>query len=215
MRAQWGLFTFAVGVTTLALAAPMFQPARFLSGAVPQPPPQTTGWLDAVFHVQVTATGTVETVDRLRGAEPIAMLLHDHLKRWRFAPAREDGKPVNASVLVAAMYRPASLFNQPGVNEPPPVNVDRSALAPIPMLTPLIAYPPRAVGDGVVVLEILVTATGEVAEARVARSSGAAFDSSALRTGLRWQFYPAPPSAPRPTFAYLIFGFRQPVVTSR
>jgi TonB family protein len=189
------------------------EPARFLSGSVPQPPPQTIGWLEAVFDAQVTESGDVETIERLGGSDPLVTLLHDHLIGWRFTPARDDGDEVSARVLIAAIYRPATLLNQTEPGVAPPIEFDASSPLPRPLWMPSPGYPPQALGDGVVVVELQVTDRGQVAAASVVRSAGTAFDASALQTARRWQFSPASPSAPRPTFAYVIFGFRQPVVT--
>ena len=196
----------------MALVSATFEPARFLSGTAPQPPPRTIGWLEVELHAHVTPTGTVERVDRLRGSEPLATLLHNDVMRWRFRPARDNGDPVKTTVLVAAMYRPATLLDQRSPTGPDAV-FDPASRETRTVFTPSPGYPPRAAGDGVVVIETHVNATGEVTAARVVRSAGAAFDSTALDTARRWRFTAAPPSAPRPTFAYVIFGFRQPVVT--
>jgi TonB family protein len=212
MRAQCSLFACCVGVT-LAFAAATFEPARLQSGSAPQPPPQTIGWLEAVFDVHVTPAGIVDRVERLGGSDPLATLLHDHLTGWRFAPARDNGEPVTARVLVAAIYRPATLFDHVGRGAPPPTVFDPSSAAPRAVWTPSPGYPPNAAGDGVVVVEMLVTDQGQVSDASVVRSGGTAFDSSALQAARRWQFSPAAASAPRPAVAYAIFGFRQPVVT--
>ena len=211
MPANWGLFACTIGAA-IAFASAAFEPARFLSGSVPQPPPQTIGWLEVELHAHVTTTGTVERVDRLRGSEPLATLLHDYLMRWRFNPARENGEPVSTRVVVAAMYRPATLLDQRSPTGPQTV-FDPLPREPRPLLTPSPGYPPRAAGDGVVVIETLVNAKGDVTAARVARSAGTAFDSSSVETARRWRFSPAPLSAARPTLAYVIFGFREPVVT--
>jgi TonB family protein len=210
-----GSLVALTGVVTLAFAAGTFEPARLRSGSAPQPPPQTIGWLDAVLHAHVTPAGTVEKVDTVRASEPLRSLLHDHVTRWRFAPARRDGVPVSAQVLVVAIYRPATLFNHAEAGDLPSIVFDRSSPAPSPVSTPLPGYPPRAAGDGVVVVEMRVTAEGTVTAARVVRSAGTAFDSTALQHARRWRFSPASSSAPRPTLAYVIFGFRQPVVTPR
>jgi TonB family protein len=209
------LVTAFAGVVSLAFVSAPFQPARFLSGSVPQPPPQTIGWLAAVFDAHLTESGAVEKIEWLGGSDPLATLLHDHLIGWRFAPARDDGDAVNARVLIAAIYRPATLLNQTGPSLAPPTEGDDSSPVPRPLWMPPPAYPPQAIGDGVAVVELQVTAQGQVAAASVVRSAGTAFDSSALQAARRWQFAPAPPSASRPTLAYVIFGFRQPVVLQR
>jgi hypothetical protein len=70
-----------------ALVAQDVQPARFVSGSVPLPPPQTVGWLEAILHVSVSAAGTVTTVETLRATEPLAGMLRAAIEQWRFEPA--------------------------------------------------------------------------------------------------------------------------------
>jgi TonB family protein len=211
MQPLSGLLAWTAAVT-LALASAAVEPARYRSGSVPQPPPQTVGRLEAVFDAHVTESGAVDTLERLGGSEPLATLLQDHLTGWRFAPARDDGESVKSRVLIAAIYRPATLLDYTEPSVPPPTVIDASTPVPRPLWMPSPGYPPQALGDGVVVVELLVTDQGQVAARRVVRSAGAAFDASALHAARQWQFSPAPPSAPRPTLAYVIFGFRQPVV---
>lgn len=206
--------TLRIIVSLAAVAAADVQPARLSSGSVPLPPPQTVGWLEAILHLSVSAAGTVEAVETLRATEPLAGMLRTVIQQWRFEAAVENGNRVASRVLVGALYRPAMLFNTPGPGEPPRNIVQPSGGAPVPTFAPPPAYPPTALGDGVVLVEVVVGETGDVQAAKVVRSSGAAFDSSAVQSAGRWQFRRAGSGESRPTLAYLIFGFRQPVVTS-
>lgn len=212
MRMSSGMVACLAGVS-LALGSTTFQPPQLISGSAPLPPPQTIGWLEAVFQVHVTEAGHVDKVERLHGSDPLAALLTGQVTQWRFNPARDEGEPVSASVLVAAIYRPATLFDHAERGVPPPTVFDRRSPVPRPVWMPSPPYPPQAVGDGAVVVEILVTAEEHVASARVVRSAGAAFDASAVAAARRWQFSPAPSSPHRPTHVYVIFGFRQPIAT--
>jgi TonB family protein len=209
MRRQ--LLVCVISVTTLVAAD--FQPARFSSGSLPLPPQQAIGWLEVVMQVTVGAAGVVESIEALRATEPLAGILRPAIDRWRFEPALEDGHAVGSQVLVAAVYRPATFFNTPSLGEPPRDLAPPSRGIPFPTFAPAPAYPPRALGDGVVLLELLVGMSGEVRTAHIMRSSGTGFNSIAMRTAARWQFRPARRGGgPVPAFAYLIFGFRQPVV---
>lgn len=196
------------------LIAQDVQPARFSSGSVPLPPPQTVGWLEAVLQVSVSAAGTVAVIETLRATEPLAGMLTAAVKRWTFQPALENSDAVASHVLVAAVYRPATLFNPPRSEAPP---VDLAQLAegfPFPTFTTPPAYPPTALGDGVLLVEVLVDADGKVRTATVLRSSGAAFDSSAIRAAVSWRFRPGRRgNVPTPALAYLVLGFRRPVVS--
>jgi len=73
-------------------------------------------------------------------------------------------------------------------------------------------YPPNVVGDGVVLVEVLVTPQGGVGRARVI-GAGTGFDPAALDAARQWVFRPARRAdRPVPACAYLIFGFRAPLV---
>jgi TonB family protein len=79
------------------------------------------------------------------------------------------------------------------------------------MATPEPPYPPNARGSGVVLIEARVDASGKVAEATVIGSAGV-FDGPALAAARRWQFRPASiRGRTTTTFAYLLFGFAEPV----
>jgi TonB family protein len=70
-------------------------------------------------------------------------------------------------------------------------------------------YPARADAGGVVLIEARVNASGAVTATRVI-GSAPPFDQPALDAARRWRFRPARGAD---TYAYLIFGFPQPVVT--
>ena len=73
------------------------------------------------------------------------------------------------------------------------------------------AYPPRAVRDGTVLIEIELTAAAVAREHRV-MSPPTAFDSSALETVRMWRFdYPNQPTGAPRLFVYAVVGFREPI----
>jgi TonB family protein len=203
-----------IGFTVFA--AQDFRPARFSSGSLPLPPPQVVGWSEVVLHATVSAAGVVEKVAALRGTEPLTGILLAAVDEWRFEPAMLAGERVNAQVLVAAVYRPPTLLNTPGLGQPPRDLTAPSGEAPFPTVTSPPAYPANALGDGVVLVEVLVGTSGEVKAATVIRSSGTGFNSSAIQAATEWRLRPAlREKVPVPSFAYLVFGFRQPVVVTR
>jgi protein TonB len=81
--------------------------------------------------------------------------------------------------------------------------------SPAQMFPP--AYPPRAQGDGVVIVEVQVDATGGIGETRIVQSASA-FDQAALAAVRQWRFQPAQRAGTAvAAYVYIIFGFRQPV----
>ena len=75
------------------------------------------------------------------------------------------------------------------------------------------AFPRRALFGGLVLAEVRVDPLGAVSDATVLRSAPP-FDEPALDAARRWRFRPARlHGRPVATIAYLVFGFRQPVLS--
>lgn len=212
MRVTTSLATVAVILTVAGLTAGGFEPARLKAGVMPQPPRQAVSWEQALLDVGIDRAGRVEDTRPLRATPLLLEVLRHAVGQWRFEPAVENGRQVQARILVAAVFRPPVLFDTPGQG-PPPVDLARQS-EEIPFPTTIVppAYPPRALGDGVVLVEVLVAADGTVTQAKIAQSAPG-FDASATAAALRWSFRPARRrGASTPAFAYLLFGFRAPVV---
>jgi periplasmic protein TonB len=211
------LLTCLAAVDGFAQKVDEFKPARLIEGPVPAPPAQTVGYAEVWLEVSVDAGGSVEKIDTLRTSEPVTSQLILAVGEWRFEPARETDKPVASHVLVAALYRPPALFNNPVIGTPP-ADVNRpSPEVPYPTLTPPPNYPPNTVlppGDvgAVVLVEVTVNDRGDPTSAKVVSSTSAGFNDSALQTAESWRFTAARRDGlPVESRAYLIFGFKQPV----
>ena len=73
-------------------------------------------------------------------------------------------------------------------------------------------YPPNALGDGTVLVEVTIDATSALTDARV-KVSSPPFDAAALSAARSWSFRPARRHGNAVTTrAYLLFGFREPVI---
>lgn len=205
---SWQLLIVGVSV---ALAAAEFTPARLVSGAAPAPPPNVIGWGWVVADVTVDAKGRHAAFGGAYDTPPYAELLWKSVIKWSFEPANDGQQPVQSHVLVVGCYRPAALLTGPD-SRPPSVAAQPNVPTPVTMVPP--AYPPTALGDGVVMIELRVDATGKAGHERIVQSAGA-FDRAALDATRRWRFRPAERAGvPVPAFVYLVFGFRQPVIGS-
>jgi protein TonB len=196
-----------VSVAALLLQIASLTP-RLQSGDPPALPPQAAAGGQAILELAVGAGGSVTEVRVLRDGPPFTTALRDAVKNWTFA-AVEDAP---ARVLVAGVFRPPALFQVgPPAGEPSSDVAAASEDVPFPVQVASPAYPPKATGDGVVVLEAEVGVDGRLQRARVVRSAGA-FDAPAIEALTRWMFRPAR-SGGRPVdaTAYVVFGFRQPV----
>lgn len=190
------------------LAGGEFMPARLRGGSAPRLPVEPVGGGQVLLELSVTPMGRVGGVATLRATSPFTDLLTGAVAGWSFEPAREEREAVESRVLVAGVFRPPALVG-PSLGEVPRDVGPPSGGAPFPdsIVPPL--YPPRAVGDGAVLVEMDVGADGKVARARIV-SSSPPFDASALEAARQWTFRPARRG---PAFVYAVFGFRQPATS--
>jgi len=101
-----------------ATSAADFSPARRVSGSSPGlPPPNTIGWVEEAVELEVDLKGRVDHVALLTAASRGPSLVVPAVADWRFTPALDRGEPVASRVLVAAMFRPPTLYdNVLGIN---------------------------------------------------------------------------------------------------
>jgi TonB family protein len=208
----WSFVTAAalVAVAAAPRAAADYQPAHLLGGAIPQPPVNAVGWVEAVIDVEVNAAGSIVRATGLRATPGGLDFILPSLGNWRFQAADDGEGAVASHVLVAAMMRPAQLFDPAGGS--PAVDLkEPSSEVPYPRSTARPAYPANTIGDRSVLVEVAVASDGRVERATiVGEASG--FDAAALAAARGWTFQPARyKEQPVPGAAYLIFGFRTPV----
>jgi TonB family protein len=180
----------AAGETALRIVPPVLPVTTSTSGEV-------------LLHVTVDATGAPERVTGLLEAPPFAESLRAAVNQWRLpATSARD-------VLVAGVFRSAALFELRSFPAPPPSATVPGVLpAPIEWARP--GHPPGALGEGVVILEVLVGEDGGALEVNVVHSAPG-FDGAAVEAARRWRFRPAVVGGQAAaTVAYLVFGFRAP-----
>lgn len=199
----------AVLATTVAVAAAAYAPARLRSGSLPGIPFDAVGGGEVFVELDVARDGRVAGTTPVRVTAPYTEYLLDAVADWQFTPAK-DGVAVPSKVMVAALFRPPAL-NGPTLGTRP-TDVGRpSDAVPAPTSTIQPPYPANAHVGGVVLLEVLVAATGAVENARVVRSAPP-FDDAAQKTVRLWKFSPAQRGGVTvPSFAYVMFAFRPPV----
>jgi len=196
----------------LVAAAVDFNPARRVSGVAPAlPPPTAVGWVEETVDVAVDSSGAVRDVVLLHGTQPSAKLLGPAVSTWRFRPATDDTGSVNTHVLAVALIRPPQLFDEPTLGSPPADYAAPSDELPYPTAVRRPRYPPTAVGDAIVLVEVLVGVSGRVRTAAVI-AGAAGFNDEAIPSARAWVFRPAHFNGELvPAFTYLAFGFRRPV----
>jgi TonB family protein len=89
---------------------PRFAPARVLETTEAAYPVTSIAAGTVVLEVIVSASGEIEEVKVVRGIASLTEAAERAVRRWRFAPATLDGRPVRSAVPVAFT------FNRPVVN---------------------------------------------------------------------------------------------------
>jgi len=206
-------FVMAIAAAGLVAAQPAFVPAQYKSGAVPGVPDHAVGGGEVILDVSVNRSGGVSDIKVARSTPPFTDLVSAAVQRWQFQPAR-GSQPVDSVVLVAAVFRPPTI-NTPTIGKPPTDTSTMSPDGPFPLTMVTPSYPARAIGNRLVLVEVRVGTGGNVADAKVIGSTSG-FDDAALDAARRWSFRPAEVGGARVSaFAYLMFGFREPVTMTR
>jgi TonB family protein len=197
--------------TLAALAAPSgFAPAQYRSGELPAIPVLAVGGGVLTLEVGVGRDGGVRGINVSDSGLPFADAVIATVKGWRFRPAGEASAPVDSTVLVAAAFRPPELY-APANSTLIPKDASASKDVPLPLKIVTPPFPPRALSNGVVLVEVRVGARGEVTGVKVVRAAPG-FDDVAAQAAHRWTFRPAQVAGTGvPAVAYVIFGFPQPV----
>lgn len=199
-------------------------PAKYRGGAVPPIPIQAVSAGEVVLEVAVDRNGRVTAVKPLRATAPFTEAMAAAVRTWSFTPAEDapalpagaepapaDRKAMASTVLVIGLFRPPALF-APTLGEPPKDVAKPSGAAPVPMARlEMPSYPPNALHDGVVLLELDVAVHGGIAGIAVVKSSPA-FDKAAVQAASALIFTPGRvhDRAAR-ALVYVVAGFRQPI----
>jgi TonB family protein len=217
------LTQIAASVLTLSTAlsaqqTTFFSPARLVSMNLPDlAPPNVVGGGEVLIEATVDRNGVLTRPVVLRSTPPFSQMVLDAIAGWRFTPARAvaaDGTagPVDSAVLIAAVYRPPALLNNPVLGEPPKdLSAGTTEIAyPAAVVAP--PHPPNALMGSVVLFEVLIDEKGTIKDARVI-GSDPGFDSAARDALLQWKFRPSTyRGRPASSTAYVVFGFSSPVV---
>jgi TonB family protein len=217
------VFALVCVAAAIAAAQDSFSPARYRSGGAPAMPSQAVGGGEVRLEVELDRAGRVTSMKPLRTTPPFADLIAGAVRTWQFEPAEEavpdparpGAPPARAAapsrVLVAGLFRPPTL-NTPTLGEAPRDVGAASDEIALPLSTTTPPYPPNALNGGVVLLEAMVDASGNVGRITVLQSIPP-FDAPA-RTALEsWRFRPARHHGDAvPSYVYVMFGFAPPVV---
>jgi TonB family protein len=193
----------------LLTTSQVFEPARADSLSMEGTPFNTAAAGVVLTELTVDARGLVNDVRVLQDLAPYTDVVQSSARGWVFTAAREGGMRVESHVLVGGLFRPAMLmFPAPDAVRTP--EVQPSPDTPLPTRVAVPPYPPNAIGSAYVVTELEIGDTGSVLSARTLTPTSG-FDDAAVSAARQWTFRPGQrEGGPVPTYAYLVFGFRQP-----
>lgn len=199
-------------VLVATIAGDGFQPARLKSAVMPTPLLSAVSGGEVFLEIEIDATGHVSRVDRLRVTPPFTDSVEEAVRNWRFDAAAEERRPAVSRVLVAALFRPPTLYDGQTLGSPPRDVALPSDAIPFPIANEPPHYPPRGIGNGGALVEIRVARDGSVEAAKIVDATPG-FEQSALQAAQHWRFRPARrKGAPVAAVAYVWFGFRAPIV---
>jgi TonB family protein len=135
----------------------------------------------AAARLQVDEKGAVTEVAPLTDDKELAQAMISAVQRWRFAPARKDGQPVAAEILVPVLFNPPQQNEATGTVQP-------KVVKQVPPIYPMGMRIANISGQ--VLVSFVVTVEGRVADAFVIRSTNDGFDDAALAAVRSWRFQP-------------------------
>ena len=92
-----------------------FQPPQVISTVEPSYPANAVAGGTVVLKVTVSSSGEVKDVEVSQGASGFTQQAVETVKKWKFAPAKLDGKPFAASLSVAFSFsQPIVWWNRKG-----------------------------------------------------------------------------------------------------
>ena len=217
------MIRFAAPLVACAVVAgtpqqPPYAPAQLRQGRPPVIPIDAVAGGEVLIELDVNDRGAVTRATPLRTTPPFTDVVMRAVRGWQFTPARElvesrgrsSRVAVSSSVLVVAVYR-APVLVGPTLGEPPKDVAPPSAAVAVPAMMPSPPFPPNAVADGTVLLEVHVDAGGGIADVNVLRAVPP-FGDVAVKTVREWVFRPAEVKGGRaPAVVYVMFAFRAPV----
>jgi TonB family protein len=81
-----------------------FQPPQVISTVAPSYPPNAVAGGTVILKVTVNSSGGIGDVQVLQEAKGFTQQAIETVRKWRFEPAKLDGRPVEASIPVAFSF---------------------------------------------------------------------------------------------------------------
>jgi TonB family protein len=92
-----------------------FQPPQVISTVEPSYPANTVAGGTVILKVTVSSSGEIEDVRVLQEAKGFTQQAIEAVRKWKFEPAKLDGKPITASIpVVFSFSQPIVWWNRQG-----------------------------------------------------------------------------------------------------
>jgi len=164
--------------------------------------------------VNLNATGQVQDVQVVRDIPGLTEVVTSFVKTWTFVPGKLDGNAVPSTINVQVVFNP-------GVPQTQPLQVQPGNLVTAPnppgYITPEVAaasyatYPANSVGQGAVVLDLLIDKNSEVKKP-VAIRPVPSLTGAAIAAVKTWTVNPATFNEKKLDAKLVVaFVFRQPI----
>jgi hypothetical protein len=178
------LFTFLLAFLQTA----SFMPPRLAQTPALEYPFTTTGTQWVVLDLETNRQGGVQSVQVVQGASPFLEIVLSNLRQWEFTPAEISG-PQESHVTVIFVFRPRDIFSGPPVllSQIYRRNSDSSPF-PVQLSDP--GYPTNSVGEGLTILDMQLTDSGNISDVRIIRDTPGLADHTE-RVARTWKFQPA------------------------
>jgi len=207
-------------------AAPrtLVEAAQLQGGSLPPIAAMAVAGGEVFLEATVNRDGVVEAVRTLRDTPPYTDGLTGAVRGWRFAPAEDvvtplPGQPIDettrraatSKVLVVGLFRPPALYDVTLGTPPKPAGAPSEDAPAVNGVATMPGYPPQALFDGTVLIELRLGVDGSVMRTRLTRSAPP-FDEPALDAAAALAFRPAQIKGRSvPSVVYVVAAFRQPI----
>jgi hypothetical protein len=163
-----------------------------------------------IGDLEVGVDGTVKSATPLRGTGPLPGAVLSSVSRWRFTPAAAT-TPLESHVAAVFLFRPPDIFSSSGPDLAG-ISVAGLSRSPVPISLSDPGYPATSIAEGEVILELRLSETGIIQNARVVNGVAGLteFTERAVRS---WRFASALWNGmPVPGTVIAVVSYLRPVV---
>lgn len=164
-----------------------FMPPRLAQTGLVEYPFTTTGTQWVVLDLETSPHGGVQSVQILQGASPFLEVVLSTVRQWEFTSATPGAG--QRHVTAVFMFRPRDIFSGSPISTNQ-LYRQNSDSGPFPVVLSDPGYPGNSVGEGLTILDMQLSASGDVNDVRVVRDEPG-LASHTEKVARTWKFQPA------------------------